>query len=84
MTMPKTTRERQAAYRSRRQDGDGEYRLNTWLSSQASFALRCLARHQRLSRRAVLEQLVIGADQAILDSLDLDTPEWDLYLGVTR
>ena len=82
--MPKTSRERQAAYRSRRQDGEGEYRLNTWISSQASFALGRLARHQGLSRRAVLEQLVIAADQAILDSLDLDTPEWDLYLGVTR
>jgi hypothetical protein len=81
--MPKTTRERQAAYRSRRHDGDGEYRLNTWLSSQASFALRRLARHQGLSQRAVLERLVIDADQAIFDALEFETPEWEAYLGVT-
>ena len=82
--MPKTSRERQAAYRSRRQDGEGEYRLNTWISSQASFALGRLARHQGLSRRAVLEQLVIDADQAILETLELDSPEWEAYIGVTR
>lgn len=82
--MPKTSRERQAAYRSRRHDGDGEYRLNTWVSSHAAFALRRLARHQGLSRRAMLEQLIIAADEAILDTLDIDQPEWDLYMGVTR
>ena len=81
--MPKTTRERQAAYRSRRHDGDGDRRLNTWLSSQAAFALRRLARHQGLSQRAVLERLVIEADQAILDALEFETPEWAAYLGVT-
>ena len=81
--MPKTSAERQAAYRSRRNDGDGDRRLNTWISTQAAFALARLARHQRISQRAILEQLVLTADQAILDTLDLDTPEWDHYFGVT-
>jgi hypothetical protein len=81
--MPKTSAERQAAYRSRRNDGDGDHRLNTWISTSAYFALARLARHQGLSRRAVLEQLVIAADQAILDSLEFETPEWEAYLGVT-
>ena len=82
--MPKTSRERQAAYRSRRHDGEGDRRLNTWLSSQAACALRRLAHHQALSQRAVLEQLVIAADQTILETFELDSPEWNRYLDVTR
>ena len=82
--MPKTSAQRQAAYRSRRNDGDGDRRLNTWIGTSAYFALIRLARHQGLSQRAMIEQLVLTADQAILDSLDLDTSEWDLYLGVTQ
>jgi hypothetical protein len=81
--MPKTTRDRQAAYRSRRNDGDGDRRLNTWLSTRAYFALRRLARHQGLSQRTVLEHLVIDADQAIFATLEFETPEWEAYLGVT-
>lgn len=81
--MPQTSRERQAAYRSRRHDGEGDRRLNTWLSNQAACALRRLAHHQGLSQRSVLEQLVIAADQTLLETLELDSPEWVFYLGVT-
>jgi hypothetical protein len=81
--MAKTSAQRQAAYRSRRHDGDGDRRLNTWISTQAAFALARLARHHGLSQRAILEQLVLTADQTILDTLNLDTPEWDHYFGVT-
>ena len=31
----------------------------------------------------MLERLIAKADDAILYTLDLDTPEWDIYFGVT-
>ena len=81
--MPKTSAQRQAAYRSRRDHGEGERRLNTWISTSASFALERLARRHRLTRRALIERLVLAADQDMIATLDRDTPEWDHYFGVT-
>lgn len=82
--MAKTPAQRQAAYRSRRNDGEGNRRLNTWISVRAYFALRRLARHHGTSQREMIEQLAIQTDDRILKSLELDTPEWTQYLGVTR
>jgi hypothetical protein len=42
--MAKTTAERQAAYRSRRNDGEGDRRLNTWFRYKTHFALNRLAK----------------------------------------
>jgi hypothetical protein len=81
--MAKTVAQRQAHYRARRDDGDGEYRINTWVSSKTDFALNRLARHHGLTRRAMLERLIVEMDAAIVSTLDLDTPEWDIYFGVT-
>ena len=78
--MPKSNAQRQAAYRARRPEGEGERRLNTWLSSAADCALNRLAQHAGHSKREVLERLLLAADSAILQTLDLDTPEWDAYL----
>jgi len=30
------------------------------------------------------ERLIVEADAAVLCTLDLDTPEWDAYFGVTQ
>lgn len=81
--MPQTAAQRQAAYRARRHDGEGEVRLNTWIASPAHCALTRLARHHGLTRRALVERLLLAADDAILRTLDLDTPAWDAYFGVT-
>ena len=42
--MAKTVTERQAAYRMRRHEGEGDHRLNTWIRSVADLALERLAR----------------------------------------
>ena len=81
--MPKTSAQRQAAYRSRRDHGEGERRLNTWISTSAHFALQRVARHHGITRRALIERLVLTADDDLVATLDLDTPEWDHYFGVT-
>ena len=83
-TMAKTAAQRQAHYRARRNDGDGEYRINTWVPSATDFALDRLAWRHGLTRRAMLERLIGEADAAVLCTLDLDTPEWDAYFGVTQ
>lgn len=77
-----TAAERQRAYRARRVDanqGDSDYRLNTWITSQASFALDRLAAHHGVSKRAMLERLILAADGDVKSTLDLDSPEWDRY-----
>ncbi len=82
--MVRTAAQRQAHYRARRNDGDGERRINTWVTSATDYALDRLARHHAMTRRAILERLIVEADAAILRTLDLDTPEWDTYFGVTQ
>lgn len=82
--MAKTSAQRQAAYRSRRHDGEGIRRLSTWISVRAYFALHRLAQHHGTSQREMIEQLLLQTDDRILKSLDRDTPAWNQYLGVTR
>lgn len=79
--MAKTTAERQAHYRASRNEGDGAYRLNTWISTPASLALARLARHEGVTKRTILERLLIEADKRVLDSLDIDAPEWSEYFA---
>lgn len=81
---PKSAASRQAAYRQRRARDQDQHRLNLWVGSPAYFALRRLARLHRVSQQQIIEQLVTGADDAVLATLDLDTPEWDHYFSVTR
>lgn len=79
----RTTKERQAEYRKKRPtSGDnGERRINTWVVTKASLALERLAGHYGVTKRAMLERLIIGADQQIINSLDIDSEEWDEYWG---
>ena len=64
----------QAAYRRRHlQDVDatGE-RLNMVVGISAKRALERLARHYAVSQRAMLEQLLTGAERAVADGLEHD------------
>jgi hypothetical protein len=85
--MAKTVAQRQAAYRSRRaqagQDGNGERRLSLWVSTGASLALARLARHHKMTQRAILERLVTAEDDRVLKGIELDTPQWAAYFGVS-
>ena len=83
--MSKTAAERQAAYRKKRPyagaDRNGQRRLNTWLDTGPFLALARLARHHKVSQRAMLEKLIVTRDEAIMASLELDTPEWTAYFA---
>ena len=82
--MAKTAAQRQSEYRARRNDGEGDRRINTWVTSSTDFALDRLARHRGVTRRQMLEQMIDDADTAILRSLELDTPGWTAYFSVTQ
>ena len=81
--MATTPAQRQAAYRARRHnagpDGNGERRLNTWLTTEASLALARLARRYGVTQREILEQLVTVEDNRILATMEPGSPEWDAY-----
>jgi len=78
--MAKTPAQRQAAYRARRNDGEGDRRLNTWISVSAHYALERLATHNNVARREMLERLLCAADDTILDGLEPDSPEMKAYM----
>lgn len=83
--MTKTTKERQAEYRKKRPTSgeNGERRINTWVTTRAALALGRLANHYGVTKREMLDQLIIGADQQIVNSIDIDSEEWSEYYKVT-
>lgn len=85
--MAKTAAQRQAAYRKRRgvaNHGEGEWRINMWVSSAAHLALQRLACRNSVTMRDMLERLILDADAEILARLEPDTPEWDRYFQKVR
>lgn len=83
--MAKTTKERQAEYRKKRPESgeNGERRINTWVTTNAALALGRLANSYGVTKREILERLIIEADQQIINSLDPNSKEWDKYYNVT-
>jgi hypothetical protein len=81
--MPKTAAQRQAIYRARRPfagtDGNGERRLNLWISTHVDLALERLARHYSVTKRELIERLVTAEEERILSVIILDSPEWNNY-----
>ena len=86
--MAKTAAQRQAAYRARRdtagENRDGDRRLDLWIGTPVHLALGRLARRHGVPKRQMLEHLIRQADDAIIGTLDPDTPAWADYFGVTR
>ena len=86
-TPAKTPAQRQAEYRKARAfagpDGNGDRRLNTWISTGASLALSRLANRYGVTRREILERLISEADEKISATLELDSPERAAYFDVT-
>ena len=81
--MSTTSAQRQAAYRARRHNagpaGNGERRLNTWLTTEASLALARLARRYGVTQREILERFITSEDDRVLATMKPDSPEWDAY-----
>lgn len=87
--MAKTTAERQADYRARRQmaGASGERRLNTWVSTGAHMALERIARRYGVTQREMLERFIKDEDERILAGIKYGSPAWDDYFkggAVTR
>lgn len=82
--MAKSNAERQAAYKARRATGEiNDRQLNTWLSSEAFFALQRLATHGELTRKGQLEKLILDADK--LATANMNDSEFNAYVdSVTR
>ena len=79
--MRKTSTQRQAEYKARRQEGDGEKKLSMWVSTSCTFAIGRLAKHHGLTKRQIIMMLVAEADSAVVKKIEIDTPEWDAYFG---
>jgi DNA-binding transcriptional ArsR family regulator len=59
----------------------GPQRLNGWIGPEAHFALKRLAKRYGVTQREMLERLIIAEHRRVLSEMDLDSPEWDAYLG---
>lgn len=83
--MAKSTTEREAEYRARRSTAgeNGERRLNLWISTGSALALDRLARRYCVTRQEMLEKLLRIEAERVTASIDLDSPEWDTYFGIT-
>ncbi|WP_042875957.1 hypothetical protein [Cupriavidus necator] len=68
--MAQTTAQRQAAYRARRatagKDGNGERRLDMWVSSEVDLALARLARRYAVTKRQMRIPVNVTADSGIV------------------
>jgi len=86
--MAKTAAERQKAYRINRafagENGNGERRINTWVSTSAYLALGRLAQRYCVTNREMLEKLIEVEDKNITSSLDPNSTEWEEYFNVTQ
>lgn len=81
--MAKTAAERQREYRAKRRAGrNDEHQVNTWISETSYVALERIARYKQMTKRAVIERLILDADDRICSKLDDSKPEWDKYFGV--
>lgn len=81
--MAKTAAQRQKAYRARRPEAgeNGERRLNTWIRTSAFLALERLANRYGVTKREMLERLVIVEEEKLLSGMELDSAEFENYLA---
>jgi hypothetical protein len=78
----KTAAERQKEYRASRQFAgeNGERRITAYVSTRAALALQRLANRYGVTKREMLEKLLVNEEEKVLQSLDLDTAEGKNYL----
>jgi hypothetical protein len=83
--MAKTAAERQKEYRANRQfageEGNGERRITAYVSTRAALALQRLANSYGVTKRELLEKLLIAEEDKVLKGIKLDSPEGEKYLG---
>lgn len=83
--MAKTPAERQRELRARRQfrgeDGNGEREIKVWVNTRAALALDRLAGSYGVTKRELIERLVIAEEDKRLQGISSDSPEWKKYFG---
>lgn len=60
----------------------GDYRVNTFVKFEAYIGLERLASHYKITKRQVLESLIITADKTIFNSFDMDSDEFKKYINI--
>jgi hypothetical protein len=85
--MVKTAAERQAKYRSGRafsgKDGEGQRRVDVWLSTESALALKRIARRYGVTQQVLIEKLLLAEDERILKGISVDSVEWNKYFGIS-
>lgn len=83
--MAKTPAERQKKFRARREfagpDGNGERRISAYVSTRAALALDRLAARYGVTKRELLDRLVIAEEEKVLKGMSLDSPDGEAYLA---
>jgi hypothetical protein len=83
--MAKTPAERQKEYRAQRQfageDGNGERRISAYVSTRAALALDRLAKSYGITKREMLERLVVSAEDKLLKGMKSESSEWEKYFS---
>lgn len=83
--MAKTPAERQRDLRARRQfrgiDGNGEREIKVWVNTRAALALDRLASSYGVTKRELIERLVVAEEDKHLQGISSDSPEWKKYFG---
>lgn len=83
--MAKTPAERQRDLRARRQfrgtDGNGEREIKVWVNTRAALALDRLADSYGVTKRDLIERLIISEEDKLLKCIKTDSPEWEKYFG---
>jgi len=79
--MSKSSKERQQNYRDRQRLGNADRKLNLWTSSQSYCALERLTDHFKITKREVIEQLIIILDKDVTEIKKLDQSQWDKYFN---
>lgn len=82
--MAKTPAERQRELRARRQfrgiDGNGEREIKVWVNTQAALALDRLSNRYAVTKRELIERLLMEEQEKVLQEIDADSSEGKKFL----
>lgn len=83
--MAKTNAERQAKYRNSRGclGETGDRRINTWVTTDTFFDLAGLARLAGVTQRKMLEQIIAAEKARVTKTMEISSPEWNVFHDVT-
>lgn len=83
--MAKTPAERQRDLRAKRQfrgvDGNGEREIKVWVNTRAALALDRLASSYGVTKRELIERLLMDEQEKVLKEIGTDSPEGEKFLS---